>query len=201
MLFELLQQMKRTCILLLLFTVLTGLIYPAVVMGFAQLLFPWKANGSLIEENGKLVGSRLIGQSFTGNQYFWGRPSATSPFPYNAVNSSGSNLAPSNPNLLSIVNARVAQLHQADPQNKYLIPVDLVTASGSGLDPEISPLAAFYQVHRVAKARNLPEIKLQMLVNDSIKNCSLSILGEPRVNVLELNLAVNRITANTNKVP
>ena len=188
---ETINQLKIAFILLILFTVLTGLIYPSIVTGIAQLLFPWKANGSFIEHNNKTVGSQLIGQSFSDPKYFWGRASATTPFPYNAASSSGSNLAPSNPELLTKIKARVTQLREADPQNSSRIPVDLATASGSGLDPEISPLAAFYQASRIAKARGRSEKEIQQLINENIHHRSLGILGEPRVNVLQLNIALN----------
>lgn len=188
---ETMSQIRTATVLLILFTLLTGLIYPTILTVIAQLLFPKQANGSLIEQNGKMIGSELIGQSFTDPKYFWGRPSATTPFPYNGESSSASNLGPSNPNLLMIVKERVSYLHQAAQQNNTLVPVDLVTSSGSGLDPEISPLAAFYQVSRVAKARNVSEEELQKLIRNQIKNRTLLILGEPRVNVLELNMALD----------
>lgn len=190
---EAIKQLKTAFMILLLITLLTGLIYPAVVTIIAQLFFPHQANGSLITSNGKLIGSELIGQSFTDPKYFWGRPSATTPFPYNAANSSGSNLGPSNPDLLTAVKARAEALQKSDPHNKSLIPVELVTASGSGLDPDISPLAAAYQILRVAKARNISEDKLQTLVHSMIQNRTFWILGEPRINVLQLNLALDRI--------
>ncbi len=192
MLANIIKQIRTAVILLILFSILTGLIYPLVVTGLAQLLFPWQANGSIIQQNGKVVGSALIGQAFTDPKYFWSRPSATTPFSYNAENSSGSNLGPSNPDFLSAVRERVANLHKADPQNQNLIPVDLVTASGSGLDPEISPVAAFYQAHRIAVARGLPEKDIHELIEGLIKKRTFRILGEPRVNVLELNLALTR---------
>lgn len=189
-----LKQIKTACILLLSLTLLTGLVYPLIVTGIAQFLFPWQANGSLVEQNGQIIGSLLIGQSFTSPDYFWGRVSATSPYPYNAVNSSGSNMGPSNPDFLSAVNSRAESLHKADPRNHQLIPVDLVTASGSGLDPDISPLAAFYQVHRIAKARHLSEQTVKELVTSQIKKRPGVILGEPRINVLALNLALDHLT-------
>lgn len=193
------KQIKTAFMLLILFSILTGLIYPAVVTGLAQLLFSWRANGSIMQQNNKIIGSELIGQSFSDPKYFWSRPSATTPFPYNAENSSGSNLGPSNPDFLATVKDRVANLRKADPQNKNLIPVDLVTASGSGLDPEISPLAAFYQVHRVAIARGVSETEIQILIKNRIKNRFLKILGEPRVNVLELNLALDNLESSNVK--
>lgn len=189
---EILNQLKTGFILLLLLTVLTGLIYPTFITCIAQLIFPWQANGSLFEKNKQLIGSQLIGQSFTDPKYFWGRPSATSPFPYNAGNSSGSNLGPSNPNFLVAIKERVSRIKQNDYQHK-LVPVDLVTASASGLDPEISPFAAFYQVSRIAKARSISEQKIQLLIRNFTRYRVLGILGEPRVNVLELNLALDRL--------
>ncbi|VVC77213.1 Potassium-transporting ATPase C chain [Aquicella siphonis] len=145
-------------------TILTGMIYPLAVAGLAYLFFPWQSGGSLIAERGRIIGSALIGQVFTDPRYFWGRPSATEPFPYNTAFSNGSNLGPGNPQLLEAVKARVQRLRQFDPGNQSLVPVDLVTTSGSGLDPDISPLAAYYQVHRVALARNLPDGMVQQLV-------------------------------------
>ena len=178
---------------LLIFTVLTGLVYPLVVTGIAQLVFPHQANGSLITRNGQTVGSNLIGQSFDDPKYFWGRLSATGPFPYNAAASSGSNLGPSNPALLEAVKARIAALQSADPSNTQPIPVDLVTASGSGLDPDISVAAALYQLPRVARLRGLTESALRTLVDKYTTARQFGFLGEPRVNVLELNLALDGI--------
>jgi potassium-transporting ATPase KdpC subunit len=175
------------------FTVITGVIYPLIVTGVAQLIFPRQANGSLIVNNGKTVGSSLIGQSFSSPKYFWARLSATSPMSYNAANSSGSNLGPLNPALIENVKARIMQLKAVDAASKPLVPVDLVTASASGLDPDISPAAAEYQVARVAKARNLDETKVRELVVKLTKSRQLGILGEPRVNVLELNLALDNL--------
>jgi K+-transporting ATPase ATPase C chain len=190
---EMIKQIKTAFILLLFFTVITGIIYPALITGIAQGLFPVQANGSLIEENGKILGSKLIGQNFTDPKYFWGRPSATSPYPYNAANSSGSNLGPANPDLFAKVKERMTKFQQDEPLNMDLIPVDLVTASGSGLDPEISPLAAYYQISRVANARGKTESDIRILVDSLIKQRTLGFLGEPRINVLELNLALDRM--------
>ncbi len=194
---ETLKQLKTALILLIVFTIITGIIYPAFVTGVAQFLFPWRANGSLIIQNNKAVGSALIGQAFTDPKYFWGRPSATTPYPYNAQNSSGSNLGPSNPDLLTAVKARISILNKADPQNLQLIPVDLVTASGSGLDPDISPYAAYYQIHRIAQARGLAELQIQKIIQSLIQYRTLGILGEPRVNVLQLNLALDDLNKDT----
>lgn len=170
----------------------TGLAYPALVTVIAQLVFPHQANGSLIIKDGKAVGSALIGQPFDDPKYFWGRPSATSPFPYNAAASSGSNLGPTNPALHQTVKGRVDALRAADPGNTAPVPVDLVTASGSGLDPHISPAAALYQVRRVARARNVDESTVRHLVERHIEGRQLGVLGERRVNVLALNLALDR---------
>ena len=185
--------LRQATVSIVVFTVITGVIYPLIVTGVAQLVFPRQANGSLIVNNGKTVGSSFIGQSFSSPKYFWARPSATSPMPYNAANSSGSNLGPLNPALTENVKARITQLKAADAASKPLVPVDLVTASGSGLDPDISPAAAEYQVARVAKARNLDDAEVRELVVKLTKSRQLGILGEPRVNVLELNLALDNL--------
>ena len=172
-------------------TVVTGVVYPVVVTAVAQFVFPHQANGSLIAKDGKVVGSALIGQPFDDPKYFWGRPSATSPFGYNAASSSGSNLSPTNPALVKSVQERVDALRAADPGNTAPVPVDLVTASGSGLDPHISPAAALYQVNRVAKARKLQPDAVRGLVERHIEGRQFGFLGEPRVNVLALNLALD----------
>jgi K+-transporting ATPase ATPase C chain len=178
--------------MLVLLSVLTGIIYPFVVTGVAQVAFPGAASGSLIVVDGKPVGSELIGQPFDDPKYFWGRPSATSPQPYNAAASSGSNQGPRNPALADAVKDRIKALREADPDNKALVPVDLVTASGSGLDPDISIAAALYQVHRVANARGVPEDKVRALVEANALGRTFGLLGEPRINVLALNLALDR---------
>lgn len=191
MLNEIFNQIKIALILIFLLIMLTGVMYPLIITGITQIFFPWQANGSLITSNGKIIGSIWIGQSFTEAQYFWGRPSVTTPFPYNSANSSGSNLGPSNPFLLAQVKARIDSLHKVDMQNNQSIPIDLVTASGSGLDPEISPEAAFYQVPRIAKARHLAESTIHTMILQTIKKRTLGFLGEPRVNVLQLNLLLD----------
>ncbi len=183
--------LRNAVLLLLLMTVITGVIYPLAATGLAQLIFPHQANGSLIVKGGKPIGSVLIGQSFTDARYFWGRPSATSPQANNGINSGGSNLGPTNPGLTDVVKQRIAALRVADPGNTAPVPVDLVTASGSGLDPEISPAAAQYQVARVAQARGLSTSQVQALVNEYTRGRQLGVFGEPRVNVLQLNLALD----------
>jgi len=188
-----LKQIRPAFVVFILLTALTGIAYPLFVTGVAQLLFPEKANGSLIRSEGGYAGSELIGQPFDDPKYFWGRPSATPDFPYNSASSSGSNLGPSNPVLVETVKERVAALEKADPENKSPIPIDLVTSSGSGLDPHISPAAALYQVLRVARVRDLPEERVHALVEQFIEPCQFGFLGEPRVNVLKLNLALDRL--------
>lgn len=183
--------LKPALLLLLTLTLVTGVAYPLLVTGIAQLVFPNQANGSLIHQNGKLAGSELIGQPFDDPKHFWSRLSATGPFAYNAAASSGSNLGPTNEALLQTVAARVQALRQADSSNTQPIPVDLVTASGSGLDPHISPAAAYYQVPRVAQSRNLDENFVRQLVEKHIEGRQLGFLGEPRVNVLKLNLELD----------
>jgi len=182
---------RNSLMSLLLFTILTGIIYPLVVTGIAQAIFPHQANGSIIIKNGKAVGSRLIGQQFEEPKYFWGRLSATTPYPYNGASSSGSNRGPSNPDLMKVSQARIEALHSADPSNTAKIPVDLVTASASGLDPHISPAAAEYQVRRVAKVRAINEAGVRSLIAQHTRDRRLGVIGEPVVNVLELNLALD----------
>jgi potassium-transporting ATPase KdpC subunit len=179
--------------LLALMTVLLGIVYPLVITGAAKVAFPRQAGGSLIFQNGKLIGSTLIGQSFSDPKYFWGRPSATSPQPYNGLASSGSNLGPLNPALLDAVKANAKALRDADPDNRLPIPVDLVSASGSGLDPEISPAAAHYQAARVARARNLPLEQVESVIRAHEQGRLLGFIGEPRINVLEANLALDHL--------
>jgi K+-transporting ATPase ATPase A chain len=193
-------QIKPAVVIFFLLTLITGIFYPLFITGIAQVVFPVQANGNLIVHDGKVVGSALIGQPFTSPGYFWGRPSATSPVPYNAGLSSGSNLGPSNPALTSAVKARVEVFHTADPANTLPIPVDLVTTSGSGLDPDISVAAAYYQVHRITRERNMSGENVKALVTSHIEPRQFWIFGEPRVNVLKLNLALDEMS-NTHIVP
>ena len=190
-------QLRPAFFMLLILTVITGVIYPLAVTGIAQLVFPHQANGSIVMVNGKAVGSELIGQQFDDPKFFWGRLSATGDFPYNAFNaetltgSSGSNYGPLNPALTKAAQDRIDALKKADPTNTLPVPVDLVTASGSGLDPHISAAAALYQVHRVAAARGMSEDQVKSLVDKYTQGRQLGFLGEPTVNVLELNLALD----------
>lgn len=186
------RQLYPAVMLTLALTVLTGLLYPLAITGVAQVVFPRQANGSLIVDNGRIAGSHLIGQPFDDPKFFWGRLSATSPFPYNAAASGGSNLAPTNQALIDAVKERVKALREADPGNTAPIPVDLVTASGSGLDPHISVAAAVYQIPRVARARKLPVEAVRDLVRRHTEGRQFGILGEPRVTVLELNRALEQ---------
>jgi K+-transporting ATPase ATPase C chain len=187
------QHLRPSIIALLVFTVLTGLLYPAAVTVVARIIFPAQANGSFIARNGSPVGSTLIGQPFDDPKYFWSRPSATSPVPYNAAGSSGSNLGPTSKALREAVTKRIAALRAADPKATGPVPVDLVTASASGLDPHISPAAAEYQVRRVARARGLGEETVRGLIRTFTDGRQFGVLGEPRVRVLELNLALDRV--------
>lgn len=184
--------LRPALVVFIVLSLITGLLYPLAVTGIAQSAFGDQANGSLVGRGGDVVGSALIGQSFTSPGYFWGRPSATSPMPYNAAASGGSNMAASNPDLKSAVQARIAALQSADPGNTAVVPVDLVTASASGLDPEISVAAARYQLARVARARGASEEAVASLLDKNIQGQWLGFLGEPRVNVLQLNLALDK---------
>ena len=182
----------RPCLVLLgLLSALTGLVYPLVVTGLAQALFPRQANGSLVVRDGHPIGSALIGQPFDEDRYFWGRPSATAPVPYNAAASAGSNLGPGNPALREAIAGRLQRLHRADPGNQAPVPVDLVTSSASGLDPHISPAAARYQAARVARVRGIPLAEVQALVDQHTDGRQFGILGEATVNVLALNRALD----------
>jgi potassium-transporting ATPase KdpC subunit len=197
-----LRELRPAIVLVIILTLITGLIYPLVMTGIAGVLFPTQAQGSLVEIDGKVVGSSLIGQEFTSDKYFHGRPSATTapdpndssktvPAPYNAANSGGSNLGPTNKALIDRVKADVDKLKQENPSAP--VPIDLVTTTASGLDPDITPEAALFQVPRVAKARNIPEDRLRQLVNDHVEGRLLGLFGEPRVNVLALNMALDGV--------
>jgi len=197
---DLIASLRAAVVALLAFTVITGILYPLLVLGIGQALFPRQANGSLIEDHGHVVGSELIGQAFTDPSYFWSRPSALGPFPYNAMNSTGTNDGPSdghgkpNPAIRDAVAARIKALREADPGNTAPVPVDLVTSSASGLDPHITPAAAYYQAPRVARARNLPLAEVRALVEAHIEGRTFAILGEPRVNVVAINRALDART-------
>ena len=184
---------RPAIVLFFLLTVITGMIYPLVVTGIARVVFPSQAAGSLLVKDGKVIGSHLIGQSFSDPKYFWSRPSATTPQPYNGLASGGSNLGPLNPALTDAIKPRIQALQEADPGNTAPVPVDLVTASGSGLDPEISLAAANYQAPRVARVRGLQPQVVQALITAHTQGRLLGVLGEPRVNVLELNLALDSL--------
>lgn len=188
-----LKEVKPAVVVFGLLTALTGAVYPALITGIAQGVFPGQANGSLIVEDGKAVGSRLIGQTFSDPGHFWGRPSATAPMAFNAASSAGSNQGPLNPALEDAVKGRIAALKVSDPTQAAAIPVDLVTASGSGLDPHISVAAAQWQAPRIARWRNLPEAKVRELIASHTEGRQFGVLGEPRVNVLELNLSLDKL--------
>jgi len=199
-----LREIRPAIVFVIALTLITGVVYPFAITGIAQVVFPYKAQGSLVERDGKVVGSALIGQEFTSDAYFHGRPSATTapdpndstktvPAPYNATNSGGSNLGPTSKSLIERIQGDIEKLKQENPSAQ--VPVDLVTTSGSGLDPHISPEAALFQVPRVAKARDLPENRLRQLVAENTSDRFVGLLGEPRVNVLELNLALDRVAA------
>ncbi|QWR78975.1 potassium-transporting ATPase subunit KdpC [Candidatus Magnetomonas plexicatena] len=185
--------LRTSIISLVVFTVILGIIYPLAMTGIAQSVFPDKANGSIIIKNGKAVGSYLIGQPFTDPGYFWSRPSATTPYPYNGASSSGSNLGQNNPDLQKALAERIAALKSADPENTKPIPIDLITSSGSGLDPHISPSAALYQVHRVAKHRGLNDSVIASLVEKLIEHRQFGVFGEPVVNVVKLNMGLDEL--------
>ena len=194
-----LKMLRQSVIALVALTVITGIIYPLAVTGIARGVFPHKASGSVIVQNGKAVGSSLIGQPFSDPKYFWSRPSATSPEPYNGAASSGSNLGPTNPVLLKAVQERIAALRAADPGNTRPVPVDLVTASGSGLDPDISPAAAYYQAARVARTRGLTLEQVDGLIARFTSGRWLGVLGDPRVNVVQLNLVLDSLAGSSTK--
>lgn len=189
----LLQLIRPAISLLGLLTLLLGIIYPFIIAGVSKLAFPRQAGGSLIYQDGMLLGSTLIGQSFSDPKYFWGRPSATVPQPYNALGSTASNLGPLNPALIDVVKANIKALHDADPENRQPIPVELVTASASGLDPDVSPAAVEYQAARVARVRHLELARVEALIKAHVRERLFGVIGERRINVLELNLALDRL--------
>ena len=191
---SILATLRQALIVWILLTIICGLIYPLAVTGIAQAAFPHQASGSLLTDHGQPIGSELIGQAFTGSGVFWSRPSATGSTPYDGTNSMGSNLGPTNPVLIEAVKTRIAKLKAADPHNSSPIPVDLVTTSGSGLDPHISAAAAYYQIMRVARERRLPEKQIKTLVDTHVEHPFLGFFGEPRVNVLKLNHSLERLT-------
>ena len=191
---DILTEFYRAFVALVLFTLLTGVVYPLVVTVLSQAAFPRQANGSLVIRDRRAAGSELIGQPFSGAKYFWGRPSATTPFPYNAGSSSGSNLGPTNPDLEKAVAERIKTLRSADPSLRTPVPADLVTSSASGLDPDISPETAESQVSRVAHVRGLSVEEVRRLVQEHVEARTWGILGEPRVNVLQLNLALDALS-------
>jgi len=182
---------RTSAVMLLMLSIVTGIAYPLAVTGIGAVLFPRQATGSLVDRDGKPIGSDLIGQPFDAPRYFWGRPSATSPVGYAAMSGSGSNQATTNPALADAVRDRVAHLKESDPDDKTPIPVDLVTTSGSGLDPHVSPAAALYQVDRVARTRGIPVEKVRVLVQSHVEHPTFHVLGQSRVNILRLNLALD----------
>lgn len=184
---------RPVLMLFILISIVTGLLYPLAVTGIAQIVFPEQASGSLLKREDEIIGSDLIGQNFSGLNYFWGRPSATSPNPYNAANSGGSNLGPTNPALIEAVSDRIKHLRVHHPGKEEKIPTDLVTTSASGLDPHISPVAAYYQLERVAAARNIDAAIIKSLIDQLIEGPQLGVLGDPRINVLRLNLALDAL--------
>jgi K+-transporting ATPase ATPase C chain len=191
------QSIRPAVVLFILLSIITGVAYPLAATALGKWLLPQQANGSLIENEGKLIGSSLIGQNFTEPKYFWGRPSATGPYPNNAAASSGSNQGPLNPALAEAIKSRISALKAVDPNNTLPVPVDLVTASASGLDPHISPAAAAYQASRVEKVRGLSATSVQLLINENTEGRQWGVFGEPRVNVLKLNIALDKNTAKT----
>jgi K+-transporting ATPase ATPase C chain len=191
------QSIRPAVVLFILLSIITGVAYPLATTALGKWLLPQQANGSLIENEGKLIGSSLIGQNFTEPKYFWGRPSATGPYPNNATASSGSNQGPLNPALAEAIKSRISALKAVDPNNTLPVPVDLVTASASGLDPHISPAAAAYQASRVEKVRGLSATSVQLLINENTEGRQWGVFGEPRVNVLKLNIALDKNTAKT----
>jgi potassium-transporting ATPase KdpC subunit len=194
---EALKQLRTGSILLIVMSVLTGILYPGFTTLLGQLFFPYKANGSIVYKGDMIAGSSFIGQSFTDNKYFWGRPSATTPYPYNAESSGGSNLDPINDTFLNIAKERVIALRQADFSNDEAVPVELVTASGSGLDPEISPYAAMYQAHRIAGIRQVPQEDVERIIKQNTRPRLFGIFGEARVNVLRINMALDELQTNS----
>lgn len=195
MLTTILQQIQQAIRFLITFTIITGILYPLLITGISQIIFPKQANGSLIEYQGKIIGSKLIGQQFSSDKFFWGRPSATAPFAYNAAHSTGSNLGPSNPILLDSIANRANAMRQKNPQALGAIPIDLITASASGLDPHITIESALYQVLRISKARRIPAQAINSLVNDLSEQYFFGVFGIKYVNVLQLNLALEQLSS------
>ncbi len=194
---DLLASLRAAVVALVAFTALTGVVYPALIMGIGKAVFPHQAKGSLIEDRGRVVGSELLGQAFTDPAYVWSRPSAIGSFPYDAMSSTGSNLAETNPALHDAVADRIKVLRAADPENLAPVPADLVTSSGSGLDPHITPAAAYYQAARVARARKLAIADVRAIIADHVEARTFGILGEPRINVVALNRALDARSGRT----